>query len=383
MPNTLPKIVERIVANADFVEDSNIISSTERETIQSVAQQHTDAIKLRKSTFNFNYSVLNIKGEQFAIYKGSTPIKSGETLADKDFAHLIGFGAFGKIKLGQNIRTAEYVAIKIVADENDALADFKEDMLYEFEMSKKTQLGTHLGFFMSESYHMHKAAMVMKLFDDPTLKDIAELGISDPMLEAAICIACVKELERIHQLNIIHRDIKPENIFYSTESKIATIIDFGLSTWAHQAQPTGKGTFGFIAPEISEGGKHNAATDVYALGVTLSIVINIAQPSHTPDEVDELREDATNDSAAAKLYTYLMSNLYQFTDPANLDEQPHKVALGEVIKKMMHENVKSRISLSEACKAFEGILLNYSHSKEEVLTTDLVSTPSQPISMMH
>lgn len=373
MPNTLPKIVDRIVASTDFIDEKDILSSNERHEICQVAAEHPSEVKLRKTTFNFKYSVLNIKGEQFAIYKGSSPLKVDETIFDKDFAHLIGFGAFGKIKLGQNLRTAEYVAIKIVADENDTQDDFREEMLYEFEMSKKTQLSTHLGFFTSQSYHMQKAAMVMKLFDDPTLKSIAELGMTDPLLEATICIACVKELERIHQLNIIHRDIKPENIFFSADTKIATIIDFGLSTWRHQAQPTGKGTFGFIAPEIAEGKKHSVHSDIYALGVTLSIVIDIAHPTHTPDEVEALREKSAAAPEAAQQYTKLMSQLYSFTESEQLASLPHKIALGSVIKKMLHKSEEHRISLTEAREAFEGILHEYNHSKEEVLTTEVAT----------
>lgn len=72
-----------------------------------------------------------------------------------------------------------------------------------------------------------------------------------------------------HALGTVHRDLKSANVMV-TEEGHASILDFGLARGVGGADLTGMnlvGTPEYIAPEQALGGKVDARTDVYAIGV--------------------------------------------------------------------------------------------------------------------
>jgi serine/threonine-protein kinase len=83
-----------------------------------------------------------------------------------------------------------------------------------------------------------------------------------------------KALDHIHSHGVIHRDLKPENIMVDENDNIK-IIDFGISanigsrriTFAKLSDTMG--TPDYISPEQVQGGRGDARSDVYAVGVML------------------------------------------------------------------------------------------------------------------
>ncbi|KAI0474142.1 mitogen-activated protein kinase [Xylariaceae sp. FL0804] len=78
-------------------------------------------------------------------------------------------------------------------------------------------------------------------------------------------------LHYVHQKLRIHNDIKPANILYSRD-RGAVLCDFGLSTRTVD-RPTSGGTPFYIPPEFIGQGLRGAASDVWALGVTMLYVL--------------------------------------------------------------------------------------------------------------
>ena len=83
-----------------------------------------------------------------------------------------------------------------------------------------------------------------------------------------------KALDHIHSHGVIHRDLKPENIMVDEHDNIK-IIDFGISANSGARRITfakltdTMGTPDYISPEQVQGGRGDARSDVYALGVML------------------------------------------------------------------------------------------------------------------
>jgi serine/threonine-protein kinase len=79
-------------------------------------------------------------------------------------------------------------------------------------------------------------------------------------------------LEYAHSRGVIHRDIKPSNIMVTPDGRVK-VLDFGLALGVPDARLTTTGalvgSMHYIAPELVSGGKHDARSDLYALGVTL------------------------------------------------------------------------------------------------------------------
>ncbi len=108
-------------------------------------------------------------------------------------------------------------------------------------------------------------------------------------------------VEHAHGRLVLHRDLKPGNILVTPEGRVK-LLDFGiaklLDDQAGAAPPTaltqlaGRAfTPEFAAPEQVQGGEVTTATDVYALGVLMYVLLAGVHPTARPTDtpVDRLR----------------------------------------------------------------------------------------------
>ena len=104
-----------------------------------------------------------------------------------------------------------------------------------------------------------------------------------------------------HTRLILHRDLKPSNILVTAGGDVK-LLDFGIAKLLDDASGIGMPTEltalagnaftpQFAAPEQLQGGEVTTATDVYALGVLLYMLLSGAHPTVTPTEapLDRMR----------------------------------------------------------------------------------------------
>lgn len=79
----------------------------------------------------------------------------------------------------------------------------------------------------------------------------------------------VAALSAAHQTGLVHCDVKPENIMLVKvgDEYVARLTDFGIARRLDSAAGPVIGTPGYIAPELLKGGRPDARTDLFAVGV--------------------------------------------------------------------------------------------------------------------
>ena len=112
---------------------------------------------------------------------------------------------------------------------------------------------------------------VMPFYDGETLERRLlreRVGLSDGV---AIAGQIARALDALRRAGIAHRDVKPDNVILVADGGLR-LVDLGVAAaegLAEFPQADIPGTPSYMAPEMFAGARGDAASDVYALGVTV------------------------------------------------------------------------------------------------------------------
>ncbi|WP_254449305.1 serine/threonine-protein kinase, partial [Anabaena sp. UHCC 0253] len=134
-------------------------------------------------------------------------------------------------------------------------------------------------------------------------------------------------LEYIHSVGVIHRDISPDNLMLRSEDQSPVLIDFGgvkqvAATVASQYYQTGAitsppsgtllGKIGFAPPEQMQTGVVSTHSDLYALAVTMLVLLTGKQPQELIDTYNlswQWRREVTLSPALGQIIDKMLSPL--------------------------------------------------------------------------
>ncbi|MEU1072719.1 MULTISPECIES: protein kinase [unclassified Streptomyces] len=194
---------------------------------------------------------------------------------------MIGRGGMGVVARAVDQLLNREVAVKVVRAYTDAspeeLADLRVRMQREAQAAARIR---HSGVVTVHDVVEEQGlpVIVMELVDGPSLDDVlAERGTLDPREAAAIGAKLMDALDAAHRAGVLHRDVKPGNVLLERGGRVV-LTDFGIASMdtpgdeaLAKLTQSGQivGSLDYLPPERAQGREPGAASDIWALGMTL------------------------------------------------------------------------------------------------------------------
>jgi len=207
---------------------------------------------------------------------------AGQTIGTYTILQLLGAGGMGQVYLATDTRLGRKVALKILPTrftlDAERISRFEKEARAASALNHPNIVTIHeVGSFNDTRF------IVTEFVDGHTLRRVMndkQLTLSETL---NIAIQVAGALKAAHAAGIAHRDIKPENIMLRSDGYVK-ILDFGLAKLTETSAATPHlegstllrsnpglvmGTVQYMSPEQARGGKTDARTDIWSLGVVL------------------------------------------------------------------------------------------------------------------
>ncbi|KFY06797.1 hypothetical protein V492_07739 [Pseudogymnoascus sp. VKM F-4246] len=244
--------------------------------------QPASSILRRKSTKMFGANIVQIKPQRGSMVLPSIPqdnIPKRQATFRWFKGQLIGKGTYGRVYLGMNATTGDFLAVKQVevsakAAGNDknkmkelvAALDLEIDTMKDLDHVNIVQyLGcerkeTSISIFLEYISGGSVGSCLRKhgKFEEPVVSSLTRQTLSG--------------LAYLHREGILHRDLKADNILLDLDGT-CKISDFGISKktdniYGNDASNNMQGSVFWMAPEVvrSQGKGYSAKVDIWSLG---------------------------------------------------------------------------------------------------------------------
>nr|WP_078893389.1 serine/threonine-protein kinase [Streptomyces sp. NRRL F-2580] len=203
---------------------------------------------------------------------------------------MIGRGGMGVVARAVDQLLNREVAVKVLRAYTDAspaeLADLRVRMQREAQAAARVR---HSGVVTVHDVVEEQGlpVIVMELVDGPSLDDVLEeRGPLDPREAAAIGAKLMDALDAAHRAGVLHRDVKPGNVLLERSGRVV-LTDFGIASMETTGDEalakltqSGQivGSLDYLPPERAQGREPGAASDIWALGMTLYAAVEGSSP---------------------------------------------------------------------------------------------------------
>jgi eukaryotic-like serine/threonine-protein kinase len=204
-------------------------------------------------------------------------LEAGMRLEGYEISALLGSGGMGEVYRARDLQLGRDVAIKIVGA--DAAGPAAKSRLLREARHASSLSHPNIGTIFEVGDGGGLPFIVMELAEGRPLRDLVRED--RPSIDRAIGYGAqiAGALQHAHDRGIVHRDLKSSNVVIAASGR-AIVLDFGLASrlpgvGAHLSETTvgdhGRlaGTISSMAPEVLQGGRADARSDIWALGVLL------------------------------------------------------------------------------------------------------------------
>jgi mitogen-activated protein kinase kinase kinase len=248
----------------------------------------------RKSTKMFNANIVQIRPERGSlnmamglstIPQDSLPVQQNNNIPKRQTTfrwfkgQLIGKGTFGRVYLGMNATTGEFLAVKEV-EVNPKAAQGDKKKMQELVAALDQEIDTmqHLDHVNIVQYlgcerKETSISIFLEYISGGSIGScLRKHGKFEEPVVASLTRQTLSGLAYLHREGILHRDLKADNILLDLDGT-CKISDFGISKktdniYGNDKTNSMQGSVFWMAPEVvrSEGEGYSAKVDIWSLG---------------------------------------------------------------------------------------------------------------------
>jgi TolB-like protein/Tfp pilus assembly protein PilF len=272
-------------------------------------------------------------------------LASGTRLGPYEILAPLGAGGMGEVYRARDAKLGREVAVKVLPESVSA----DPERLARFEREARTLASVNHPNIVT-IYAVEEAGNVrllaMELVEGRTLDAVIPTGglPLSPFFQIAVPLS--DALSAAHERGIIHRDLKPGNVMLTDDGRVK-VLDFGLAKLdAPASDPnvtdlptesrvaiTGQGevfgTVAYMSPEQARGGKIDARSDVFSLGILLYEMLTGDRPFTGASSVD--------------LISSILRDQPSPVTEIRPDLPPH---IGRVLRRCLEKNPRDRYQTS-------------------------------------
>jgi len=254
-----------------------------------VPEQKTSSIVRRKSTKMFGANIVQIRPRPGNRLSTLDPIPQ-EDIPSEDApkrqatfkiirGQLIGKGTYGRVYLGMNASTGEFLAVKQV-EVNHKIAGQDKERIKEMVAAMDQEIDTmqHLEHpnivqYLGCERKEFAISIYLEYIPGGSIGScLRKHGRFEESVVRSLTRQTLEGLAYLHQEGILHRDLKADNILLDLDGT-CKISDFGISKksdniYGNDITNSMQGSVFWMAPEVvrSQGQGYSAKVDIWSLG---------------------------------------------------------------------------------------------------------------------
>lgn len=208
-------------------------------------------------------------------------LRPGARVGRFELVRELGRGGFGIVFEARDAELGRAVAFKVIRPGARARDPGTEEMLRR-EATAVAQL-QHPGIVSLFDAGRSEAGpyLVFELLRGETLAAALGRGRLPARESLRVARHVARALVHAHAGGVLHRDLKPSNVFLGSDGGVK-VLDFGLAHVFGAGGPARSGTPGYMAPEQRRGGREDARTDLWAVGLLLAEMTTGSRPESGP-----------------------------------------------------------------------------------------------------
>ncbi|KAJ8063821.1 hypothetical protein OCU04_007680 [Sclerotinia nivalis] len=272
--------------------------ANKRYTSATVAPEKGDktssTIQRRKSTKMFGANIVQIKPQRGSLLIPQIPqdtIPKRQATFRWFKGQLIGKGTYGRVYLGMNATTGEFLAVKQV-EVNPKAAGNDKEKIREMVAALDQEIDTmqHLDHANIVQYlGCERGEMSISIFLEYISGGsvggcLRKHGKFEETVVSSLTRQTLDGLAYLHREGILHRDLKADNILLDVDGT-CKISDFGISKksdniYGNDASNNMQGSVFWMAPEVvrSQGEGYSAKVDIWSLGCVVLEMLGGKRP---------------------------------------------------------------------------------------------------------